>query len=473
MRRPEAFEPVRMRRIAVVAPADALRAALVRVADAGAVELDDDRGGEAPQDAGHPRPDGGEVSPALAPDAPDPDDLARRGRLDLLAGEAALASVARRATRRGGVAALAGWSPATATGGLAAALAEVGAAVVPLPTPRGVDPPTLLPAGGGVRRSFAPVVGIYGAVPYLDVDPTLAAGLAYVLMFGMMFADAGHGALLLVAALFLRAGRPRRLAGLRASWPFLAGAGLAAAAFGVLFGEFFGPTGVLPVVWISPLDDPTRLLEAGVTVGGVLLAGAYAVAILNRWREGGPQRALYAAGGVAGALLFLGMGGLAAGLALGSTPVLLSAAALVPVGLALSAVGYYVAGGGGAAGATQAVVEAVDAVVRTGSNLASFARLAAFGLTHAALGWVVWQATVTLGRSGLVGLVAAALLFVVGNALTFTLEGVVAAIQALRLEFYELFSRVFAGEGRPFRPWHVPTATGPEHPSPAPPEVSS
>jgi V/A-type H+-transporting ATPase subunit I len=26
----------------------------------------------------------------------------------------------------------------------------------------------------------------------------------------------------------------------------------------------------------------------------------------------------------------------------------------------------------------------------------------------------------------------------------------------LRLEYYELFSRVFQGEGRPFRPWHVP-----------------
>jgi V/A-type H+-transporting ATPase subunit I len=38
----------------------------------------------------------------------------------------------------------------------------------------------------------------------------------------------------------------------------------------------------------------------------------------------------------------------------------------------------------------------------------------------------------------------------------FGLEGLIAAIQALRLEYYELFSRVFATEGVPFRPWHVP-----------------
>jgi V/A-type H+-transporting ATPase subunit I len=32
----------------------------------------------------------------------------------------------------------------------------------------------------------------------------------------------------------------------------------------------------------------------------------------------------------------------------------------------------------------------------------------------------------------------------------------VAAVQALRLEYYELFSRVFESEGEPFRPWRVP-----------------
>ena len=35
----------------------------------------------------------------------------------------------------------------------------------------------------------------------------------------------------------------------------------------------------------------------------------------------------------------------------------------------------------------------------------------------------------------------------------------VAGVQALRLEYYELFSRVFVSEGRPFRPWFVPTTS--------------
>jgi V/A-type H+-transporting ATPase subunit I len=40
----------------------------------------------------------------------------------------------------------------------------------------------------------------------------------------------------------------------------------------------------------------------------------------------------------------------------------------------------------------------------------------------------------------------------------------VAGIQALRLEYYELFSRIFDIEGRPFRPWHIPLAPPQEAP---------
>ena len=35
-------------------------------------------------------------------------------------------------------------------------------------------------------------------------------------------------------------------------------------------------------------------------------------------------------------------------------------------------------------------------------------------------------------------------------------------VQALRLEYYELFSRIFVEEGRPFRPWHVAIVAGDE-----------
>jgi V/A-type H+-transporting ATPase subunit I len=342
---------------------------------------------------------------------------------------------------------------------LACRVADGGAAVVPMPRPAGMQPPTLLPAEAGGAREFAPLVETYATVPYADVNPSLLAGLAYVVMFGMMFADVGHGALLLLGALAIRMRWSPRLARLRPVWVFLAGAGLASMVFGALYGEFFGPTHAVPVVWLAPLDDPVPLLGSAVGVGAVLLAGAYALGTVNRFREGGWQRAVYAPSGLAGVALFLGLGAVAAGIYFHLVWLGLLGGVVVAGGLAIAYVGLLAAAGGGGAGAAQAGIELFDLVVRLGSNLVSFARLAAFGLMHAALGEVIWQASTGLWKHSALGIVEAAAIFLVGNALAFALEGLIAAIQALRLEYDELFSRIFDTEGRPFQPWHVPLDT--------------
>jgi V/A-type H+-transporting ATPase subunit I len=211
-------------------------------------------------------------------------------------------------------------------------------------------------------------------------------------------------------------------------------------------------------LWLRPLDDPTRLLAAGIAVGAVLLAVAYGVGVVNRWREGGVGLALYSPTGLAGAGLFVAVGLVIGGVAWAQTWLWATGVLLALGALGLIAVGLKVGAGRGGAAALQAGVELVDVVIRLGSNLVSFARLAAFGLTHAALGKVTWDATVALWGAGPAAL-AAMVVFAVGRVVTFALEALVAGVQALRLEYYELFSRVFASEGRPFRPWHVPLAS--------------
>ena len=194
------------------------------------------------------------------------------------------------------------------------------------------------------------------------------------------------------------------------------------------------------------------MLLAALVLGAVLLAGAYVLGTVNRFREGGWGYALYARSGLAGSLLFVAVGLLGWGLTAGIVPLVVAAAVLAVVALALIFTGLLVEAGGGGTGTIQAVVELVDTVIRLGSNVISFARLAAFVLTHAALMMVVWNGTTALWAPGLSAL-AAILVFVLGNVVTFSLEALVAGIQALRLEYYELFSRVFQSEGRPFRPW--------------------
>jgi V/A-type H+-transporting ATPase subunit I len=459
MRWADAALPVRMRRVALVAPADVLRDMLVSVAAAGTVEIDDagrehSGAGTAARrlrHAGRPVPE-----PALLAASPDLDRLEQAGRYDLLAGEAELEDYAAAAVRRSGAAALAGWIPADRLPDLAARLAEVGGAVVPLPRPRGVDAPTLL-GGRELQRTLTPLVQTYGTVPYADIDPTWLAWLAYVLMFGMMFGDAGQGILLVAAGAALRAGWPRWARRFQAAWPFVAGAGLAATVFGVLYGEFFGPTGTVPAIWLDPLSHPVTLLLAAAGIGAILIAGAYALGAVNRWREGGWPATLYAPSGIAGSLLFLGIGLGAAGWYFHQGPLLAAGVAAAVTGLALALAGFLAEAGGSGAGIVQALVELLDMSVRLGSNVVSFTRLAAFGLTHAALGLLVWEGTRALWHGGGLLTAAGVAVFAVGTALAFSLEALVAAVQALRLEYYELFSRIFVTQGRPFRPWRLPT----------------
>jgi len=418
MRWREALSPVRMERVALVAPASAGGPLLEELARNGVVELD-------------------------LPYAPG-------------AGEEELARAQEAAVRSQNLLGLVGWTPARNLAALQRALVPIGAAAVPIAHPRGVQPPTLLTDATARRpRLSRALVDTYGTVPYADVDPSRLAGLAYVLMFGMMFGDVGHGAILLVMGLALRGRTSGRLARLARAWSFVAGAGLTSLGFGVLYGEAFGPTGLLPVVWLDPLSDPIPLLVAAVLLGAVLLAVAYGVGTVNRVREGGWGYALYARSGVAGSALFAATALLTWGLVAGIGPLVVAAAVLAVGALALVFTGLLIEAGGGGSGVMQALVELVDTVVRLGSNIVSFARLAAFGLTHAALLMIVWNGTTALWGPGWRA-VAAVLVFVVGNAVTFALEALVAGIQALRLEYYELFSRIFQSEGRPFRPW-VPT----------------
>src|SRR5271157_1953299 len=114
------FTPARMQRIAVVAPTDTLRDALVAVAGSGSVELDEPADSGAPGQAAralqrmgaHPESAHGGAAVMLSSAEPDVADLERAGRADLLAGEAQLQQYAAAAVRRRDVAAVPGWCPA-------------------------------------------------------------------------------------------------------------------------------------------------------------------------------------------------------------------------------------------------------------------------------------------------------------------------------------------------------------------------
>ena len=93
-----------------------------------------------------------------------------------------------------------------------------------------------------------------------------------------------------------------------------------------------------------------------------------------------------------------------------------------------------------------ALMEGFESVMAYISNTLSFLRLAAFSLNHVALSIAVFTVASMMHTTGYW------LTVVLGNISILVLEGAIVAIQTLRLEYYEGFSRFFGGDGRPFRP---------------------
>jgi V/A-type H+-transporting ATPase subunit I len=80
------------------------------------------------------------------------------------------------------------------------------------------------------------------------------------------------------------------------------------------------------------------------------------------------------------------------------------------------------------------------------SNTLSFMRVAGLGIAHVCL--MMSFFTLAEMTSG----IGAVLILIVGNVMVIGLEGLSAAIQALRLNYYEFFTKFFHGTGRLYCP---------------------
>ena len=83
------------------------------------------------------------------------------------------------------------------------------------------------------------------------------------------------------------------------------------------------------------------------------------------------------------------------------------------------------------------------------TNTMSFLRVGAFVLVHAGMMQVVFVLASMFGSTGYVVTV------IIGNLLVAALEALLVGIQVLRLEYYEMFSRFYIGDGRPYNPVKV------------------
>lgn len=312
------------------------------------------------------------------------------------------------------------------------------------------QPPTKLKNNKFVRP-FEYMVNMYGAPSYDEIDPTPFFAITYMLLYGLMFGDLGQGLVFLGLGFWLS--KKNETFG-----AILKRIGISASIFGLMYGSFFGREDLIPTLLIKPFDNIMTVLIASVAFGVTLMVISYIIGIYNKVHlQKNIEEGIFGKEGLAGLMMMSSFIIIVLALVnVGPVPkniglilLILSIVMIIfkqPIARKLEgntrlydqAKGdYYLEG-------SFSIIEALLSVF---SNLVSFTRVGAFAINHVGL-YMAFEVMAKLSGGGIKGFI----ILLIGNIFIIGLEGMIVGIQGLRLEFYEMFSKYYEGNGHLFRP---------------------
>ena len=303
----------------------------------------------------------------------------------------------------------------------------------------------------------------FGFPRYREIQPTLLMAVSFLIMYGLMFGDVGQGAVLAIGGFVVR--KRARSPQIRDLGTIICMAGLAATVFGFLYGSLFGKEGLLPALWISPIEDVEKILIVPVALGILLMSVGILLNIVNKFRCGDYFRAIMDRIGVTGIVLYWGAIGLGLRSALLGPPSYLGPLVVLLIILPLLALFFremiyerFVHKGHESEGALVVLmsggVEVMETLIGFLANTVSFVRVGAFALAHVGLCMAIYG-VVSVVHGWPAGGIWSVVVIVMGNVIVILLEGMVVFVQDLRLEYYEFFSKFFEGAGRKYKPFRI------------------
>lgn len=315
----------------------------------------------------------------------------------------------------------------------------------------------------GLFNPYEFFVGMYGLPRYNEIDPTVFVAITYTILFGIMFGDLGQGICVSIIGLLMWKYKQMAVG------KILVPCGISAAFFGLVFGSVFGYEHVLdpfynvlfglkekPIEVLNPKMTPMVLIAA-VVIGLALIIIAMLLNVYSSIRRHDYESGIFGPSGIAGLVFYSSLVfGFGAQLLTGFKMNLLYILCLIIVPLVLiflrEPLGKLMEGNphwqpeSWGEYCLQNVFELFEMLLTYLSNTMSFLRVGAFVLVHAGM----MMAVFTLAN--LTGSIPYLLIVIIGNIIVMAMEALLVAIQVMRLEFYEMFSRYYNGDGRPFKP---------------------
>lgn len=318
-------------------------------------------------------------------------------------------------------------------------------------------------------KPFEKLVSQYGIPSYGEVEPTFFFALSFLLMFGVMFGDVGHGLTLFLGGLLTLKKSAKE--NIRDIGLIIMECGCMSAFFGFLYGSIFGFEHVIPALWFNPMEHIPYFMKVTVGFGIIIISVGLILNIINSIRNSDYKRGIFGEFGIMGLIFYWGCIGLVLiYMATGGIMIHYGYLTLI-LALPLLAIflkeplynlyqrvffgknlpivphdlGIYL---------MESLIEVGDTVIGFLSNTVSFIRVSAFALAHAGLFLAVFSLANTLQdlRGGQLWYWV---VMILGNIAIIIIEGVVVSIQTIRLEYYEFFSKFFKGGGEVYKPLKI------------------
>ena len=334
---------------------------------------------------------------------------------------------------------------------------------------------------GRFLKSFERMIFSYGSPVYGTIDPTPLVAVFFTLLFGIMFGDCGQGLIILLMGI-LMATKVIKVGGWNKFAPIFMAVGISSSIMGLLTGEFFGTEEILepfahwvtglfgnpraPILKLMPGEDPKSIyvmfgvFGAAVAVGFVINSCGLVINIVNNIIRKKYGEALFGKNGLSGAMFFWYIVAMILRIVLFKHQIavydwiiigvtLFFAAFASPFERAFAHEKPLLENGFGTY-LISSVVEIIEVCSGYLSNTVSFVRVGAFALSHAVLNFTIMTLTGLCGGRGTIGGI---IVLILGNALIVVLEVMIVAIQVVRLQYYEFFSKFFNETGREFKPF--------------------
>lgn len=329
-------------------------------------------------------------------------------------------------------------------------ISNVHVEVLPATSDVRLEPPTLL-KNSWFARPFRIFVEMYGVPKYNDVDPTLLVALSYTLLFGIMFGDLGQGILLSIVGFIAYKKFHMELGavGMRL--------GISSAFFGIIFGSVFGNEEILiPMFNAMSPENTMTLLMAAIGLGVVLILISMVFNVVLNFKKKNIGEALLSQNGICGVTFYVAVIVAVVGMLAGFNvvnPLYIIVFIVIPIFLIFLKEPLIrkfeehqpMFPNGFGAFFVEGFFELFEVVLSFITNTMSFLRVGGFVLSHAGMMLVVYT------LAGMFGSIGELVVIILGNIFVMCLEGMIVGIQVLRLEFYEMFSRYYEGNGIPFK----------------------